>query len=58
MIVLEQRNYFKIGDKVNIFTPSLKEYNFVIDKIYDEEGNLLECARHPKQIVKIPYSEK
>lgn len=58
MIVLEQRNYFKIGDEVNIFTPSLKEYNFVIDKIYDEEGNLLECARHPKQIVKIPYSEK
>ena len=53
-LILEQRNYFKIGDKVNIFTPSGEEYTFTIEEMYDEEDKPLECARHPRQIIKIP----
>ncbi|MGN0992660.1 MAG: U32 family peptidase [Bacilli bacterium] len=56
-LILEQRNYFKPGDKVTIFTPSNEEYNLEIKEIYDEEMNKLTCARHPKQKIKIK-SEK
>ena len=58
MIILEQRNYFKPLDKVNFFTPEGEEITLVIDKIYDEDGNLLEAARHPRQIIKIPYEKE
>ena len=58
MIIIEQRNYFKPLDKVNIFCPGGDEYTFIIDKIYDEDLNLLECARHPRQIIKIPFEKE
>lgn len=58
MLIIEQRNYFKINDKVNIFTPEKKEYTFTLENIYDEENNPLECARHPRQIIKIPFSKE
>lgn len=58
MLIIEQRNYFKLNDKVNIFTPEKKEYTFTLENIYDEENNPLECARHPRQIIKIPFSKE
>ena len=56
MVTIEQRNYFKTGDQVQIFGPNNREINFIIDKIYDEDSNEIDCANHPKQIVttKIP----
>ena len=50
---IEQRNYFKPGDKVNIFGPDGLDVDYTIYKIYDEEFNELECANHPKEIIKI-----
>lgn len=57
ILILEQRNYFKPGDKVTIFTPDGEECDLVVEEIYDEEMNKLTCARHPKQKIKIK-SEK
>lgn len=54
---LEQRNYFKKGDKVEIFGPD-KSFNFIIENIYDEEKNEIEIVRHPKQIVYLKVPEK
>ena len=51
-VVLEQRNYFKNGDVVEFFGPNIKTFSFVIPDIYDEDGNLLDVARHPKQIIR------
>lgn len=51
-VTLEQRNYFKKGDLVEVFGPNIETFSFVIPDIYDEEGNLLEVARHPRQIIK------
>ena len=51
-VTLEQRNYFKPGDIVEIFGPNIKTFEFVVPSIYDEEGNSLEVARHPRQIIK------
>lgn len=51
-VTLEQRNYFKKGDVVEVFGPNIETFSFVVPDIYDEDGNLLEVARHPKQIIK------
>jgi len=50
---IEQRNYFKVGDIVEIFGPNHDIITYTIDKIYDEDDNLIDIVRHPKQIVKI-----
>lgn len=54
---LEQRNYFKKGDKVEIFGPD-KDFKFTIDKIYDEDKNPIEIVRHPKQIIYLKVPKK
>jgi len=57
MATIEQRNYFKLGDEVEIFGPKIETFNFKIEKIIDENNNNINVARHPKQIIKInvPY---
>ena len=57
-VLLEQRNYFKPGDEVEIFGPNVETFNFVVPNIYDEDGNFLEVARHPRQIVKFKLDTK
>ena len=54
---LEQRNYFKKGDKVEIFGPD-KSFKFKIETIYDEDKNKIDIVRHPKQIVYLKVPEK
>ena len=53
-LTIEQRNYFKVGDTVEIFGLGKEIFSFVIDSMYDVDGNSMEVARHPKEIIKIP----
>lgn len=53
MATVEQRNYFKIGDKVEIFGPNMDTITTVIEKIIDDNGESIDVVRHPLQIVKI-----
>ena len=57
-LILEQRNYFKKGDIVEFFGPNHEIITYEIDKIYDEEDNLIDVVRHPKQIVKLYIDKK
>lgn len=57
-VTLEQRNYFKPGDSVEVFGPNIKTFDFIVPDIYDEEGNSLEVARHPRQIIKFVLDKK
>ena len=52
IVTLTQRNYFKPGDVVEIFGPSIKTFSFTIPDIYNEEGDKIEVANHPKEIIK------
>ncbi len=54
--IIEQRNYFKKGDTVEIFGPNHKTITYTINKIYDIDDNLIDVVRHPKQIIKIDIS--
>jgi putative protease len=51
MVTLQQRNNFKPGQEVEFFGPEIENFTQVIDKIWDEKGNVLDAARHPLQIV-------
>ena len=57
-IVLEQRNYFEKGDIVNIFGPKKESFNIKVDYIKNEDGNLVDAARHPQEILRIPCGKK
>lgn len=54
-IILVERNYFEPGDEVEIFTPNKEIYKYKIDKIYDENMNELEVARHPEEVLKLKF---
>lgn len=53
LATIEQRNYFKVGDKVNIFGPEKCDFDFEITEILNENDEKIEIARHPKEILKI-----
>lgn len=49
-ILLEQRNYFKIGDVVEFFGPNMEPFTYTINKIYNENHENIDIARHPKML--------
>ena len=49
--VIEQRNYFKKGDIVDIFGPKHEIYTIKIDDIFDENNNIIDVVRHPRQVI-------
>lgn len=58
LATITERNYFKVGDEVEIFTPSGKIISFVVEKLYDENNNPIDVARHPEEILKIEVPEE
>ncbi|ANB56356.1 peptidase U32 family protein [Anoxybacillus sp. B7M1] len=52
MVTLQQRNFFKPGDVVEFFGPEIDNFTQVVGTIWDEDGNEIDAARHPLQIVK------
>ncbi len=54
MAVVEQRNNFKVGDKIEVFGPNTNDFTFIIDKIFSEAGYEMDVVPTPKTIVKVP----
>ena len=50
LLKLYERNYFKIGDEVELFTPQGDEITFTIEKIFNEDKQEEMVARHPDNI--------
>ena len=57
-IILEQRNYFELNDNVNIFGPRKESFTIKVKYIKNEDGNLVDAARHPQEILRIPCDKK
>lgn len=55
---IEQRNYFSTGDKVEFFGPNLKNKEYVIPKMTDVSGEIVDIARHPLEVLKfkVPFT--
>lgn len=52
-ILIEQRNKFVLGDTLEILLPSGSNLNIIIEKIVNEQGEAVESAPHPMEILKI-----
>ena len=54
---IEQRNYFKIGDQIEVFSPHHDNLCFTVKKLYNEDMEEIDIANHPMEIlyVEIPY---
>lgn len=57
LTIVEQRNKFSVGDEVEIFGPRTKFYIEEITEMYDEEGEPIQDAPHPQQILKIRFNK-
>ena len=51
--LIEERNYFSVGDDLEVFGPTTKDSSFKVSEIIDEDGNIIDVVRHPRQVVKI-----
>ena len=45
-----ERNYFEVGDTVELFTPTGHHLEFIVEKLYNEDLEAEDVARHPDNI--------
>jgi putative protease len=57
-IVIEQRNFFKVGDTINIFGPNKESFNIDVKYIKNESNELVDAARHAQEIIRISSDKK
>ena len=58
VVTLVERNYFQVGDEVELFTPKGDVYSFIVDKMYNENMEEIEVARHPQMKVYLEVPAK
>ena len=54
---IEQRNKFSVGEQIEIMKPNGENRKVTVRRILDEEGNEMESAPHPKQVLYIDLGE-
>lgn len=50
---IEQRNKFSVGEIIEVMKPNGENLEVTVMAIYDEDGNVMESAPHPKQVLYI-----
>ncbi|MDY3250128.1 MAG: U32 family peptidase [Candidatus Choladocola sp.] len=50
---IEQRNKFSVGESIEIMKPDGRNVVVTVAAIFDEEGNKMESAPHPKQKLRV-----
>ena len=58
MVTVEQRRKFSVGNDLEILVPQGEFLRVHIEEMFDEEGNSIESAPHPKQIVRFKCEQK
>ncbi len=54
LAAVEQRNNMKVGAEIEILLPRGKNFRQTITAMFDADGNPIEVAPHPQQLVYIP----
>ncbi|HHX61697.1 MAG TPA: U32 family peptidase [Epulopiscium sp.] len=57
MVTVEQRRKFSVGDDIEVMPQNEPSYKIEITHMWDEEGNSIDSAPHPKQKVKFKVSK-
>lgn len=55
---IEQRNKFCTGDLIEVMKPDGRNVEVKVLAIYDENGEEVDCAPHPKQVLYVALSNK
>jgi len=50
LLKIYERNYFKLNDKVQLFTPNGDAISFIVEKVYNEDMEEVDVLRHPDNI--------
>ena len=50
LIKILERNYFEVGDKVEVFTPNGDRVQFIVSSLFDADMNEIDVARHPDNV--------
>ena len=50
---IEQRNKISVGEEIEVMKPNGDNLTVTVQEIFDEEGNAMESAPHPKQVLYI-----
>ncbi len=58
LVLLEERNFFKVGDIVEFFGPDLEPFTYEIHNIFDENKNKIDVARHPQMKVYLEIDKR
>ena len=48
---IEQRNYFKVKDQIEIFSPHHDNIIVSVDELYNEDMERIEVANHPMEVL-------
>ena len=54
---IEQRNKFSVGENIEVMKPDGANITVTVQRIVDEEGNDMESAPHPKQVLYIDLGQ-
>ena len=54
---IEQRNKFSVGEGIEVMRPDGANITVTVQRIVDEEGNDMESAPHPKQVLYIDLGQ-
>ena len=54
MMYLTTRNYFTLSDELEILAPEREPIKFTPEKMYDENGEEIDTARHAMRKISIP----
>ena len=54
---IEQRNKFSVGEEIEVMKPNGENRAVTVHRILDEEGNEMEAAPHPKQVLYIDLGQ-
>ena len=54
---IEQRNKFSVGEEIEVMKPDGRNIVVTVRRIVDEEGNEMESAPHPKQVLYIDLGQ-
>ena len=54
---IEQRNKFSVGEQIEVMKPDGENLTVTVKRIVDEDGNEMESAPHPKQVLYIDLGQ-
>ena len=55
---IEQRNKFSVGEQIEVMKPDGRNIPVTVKRIVDEDGNEMESAPHPKQVLYIDLGQE